>query len=71
MQNREPKDTTLHKEEMRSKISNNEIDRIIFRRQLESSIDILDRTQHTNGGLINIVIEKVVTDTSVNVYHTL
>ena len=54
-----------HKEEKKSRISHNQVDRDILRKKLEVSIDIFDACQHGDG-LVNVVTGKINNYPSVN-----
>ena len=60
-----------NKEEMKSRIIKEEVDRNILHKKLKFSIDTLDPTQHPKDGFVNIVTGKVVTDPAVNVHQSL
>ena len=56
----------MHKEEKKSRISHDQVDRDILRKKLEVSIDIFDVSQQEDG-LMNVVTEKINNYFSVNV----
>ena len=65
MEDRSTNDS-MHKEERKSRITNDEIDQNILRKKLEDSIDIFDSYQHGEE-LVNIVTGKINNNTTVNV----
>ena len=66
MENEASSANNAHKEEKKSRISQDGADRDVLRKRLEYSIDIFDASQHTDG-LVNIVTGKVNNNPAVNV----
>ena len=62
MRNKPPRETELHKEEMKSRIRKDQIDRQVLRTKIENSIAILETNQHPKDGLVNITTGKIITD---------
>ena len=63
-------ETELHKEEMKSRIRKDQIDRQVLRTKIENSIAIFETNQHPKDGLVNITTGKIITDPTVNVNIT-
>ena len=70
MREKESTGSNLHKEEMKGRITKDEIDRTVLRNKLHNCIDIFDHVQHSENALVSIVTGKVITDQSVNVYRS-
>ena len=66
MENKSSSPDNAHKEEKKSRILQDHVDRNVLRKRLEVSIDVFDASQHGNG-LVNIVTGKIVNKPDINV----
>lgn len=67
LQNKEAADNELHKEEAKRRITHYKNDRDNIRSKWEISIDVFDFNHRPETGLINIGMEKIISDPTVNV----
>ena len=51
LRNTPPRETELHKEDMKSRIRKDQIDRQVLRTKIENSIAIFETNQHPKDGL--------------------